>query len=447
MNNLTQFGTLAEYNDFLNSNDCPYVNVSYIGETDEVKYFRDENVFENEYFNMPFTIEITSIGQDESNCTLFLHPDMQARTDFKYKINDGEWQEWPINSNEYVQIYNLEVGDKVQVLNINNRTTTDGQMLFGEIDIWRNYSFDDRIGGSIKIYGNPFSLVNGSNFRNVPEMFNEGGQGYFYHWLSEGRVQDILTDAENLWLPTRSLSVACFREMFIEFTHLVKAPNILAKYLPSEACHRMFEGCTSLTDMPIIAAETIGNNTLASMFTRCSSLVNTTPLHIHNFKFNPENPYVYSLTNMFDSCESLTTTPTWNETITCSDGSSYYCANGMFSNCPNLTDASPIHITIGLGGSDKQRWFDGMFSNDTNLVTGPYINVTTETGMWRESDNIFGGCNNLESFTFLCDTNDNSLNFGLGDNHKNGTWYYRDGVEYNPADYVPAEWTCTPVTA
>lgn len=440
MNNLTQFGTLAEYNDFLNSNDCPYVNVSYIGETDEVKYFRDE-VFENEYFNMPFTIEITSIGQDEPNCTLFLHPDMQARTDFKYKINDGEWQEWPINSNEYVQINDLVVGDKVQVLNINNRTTTDGQMLFGEIDIWRNNNFDDRIGGSIKIYGNPFSLVNGSNFRSVPEMFNEGGQGYFYNWLSNGRVQDILTDAENLWLPTRSLSVACFREMFKEFTHLVKAPNILAKHLPQQACQGMFEGCTSLTDMPIIAAETVESNALSNMFYGCSSLANVTPLHIkRNTGYNP-------VENMFRDCTSLTTTPVWNETIICPEGELNGGICNTFSGCTSLTDASPIHITLNISERNGYVAYWNMMNNTfdgcTSLVTGPYIEINGRLDDMG-ADNIFYNCENLESFTFLC--SHYNFSFGLDNNTKNGTWYYRDGVDYNPAEKVPGSWTCTPVT-
>lgn len=427
MNNLTQFNTLAEYNDFLNSNDCPYVNVSYIGETDEVKYFK-EDLSSDTYFNMPFTVEILSIGQDESNCRLFLQP--EERYYFKYKVNNGEWI---TTTDQYITIDNLVVGDKVQIINKSKRTNNNTSAL-GEFDIWRNDSWDDRIGGDVKIYGNIMSYIVGYEYTTNPTLPEydsqvDGDYGYFTRLSSSDRFKDILVDAENLWMPFRNIPEKAYDKMFMNYGRLEKATNIKVKELPKYACRSMFAGCTSLTDMPIILAEQVAQDAVSEMFNGCTSLVNTTTLHINKILTG-------GMRSMFRGCTSLTTTPTWNETITFAENYTNSAFTSIFEGCTGLTDASPVHITIKIDSADNL--LNGIFSGCTSLVTGPYIEIVYNG--YVNSYGMFDGCSELESVTYL--SNDVNFSFGLGDNTKNGVFYYKDGVEYNPADCVPSTWTC-----
>lgn len=429
MNNLTKFGTIAEYNDFLNSADCPYVNVSYVGATDEVKYFKDETVYQNQYAMMPFTVEITDLGS-EQNARLWIQTTgLEYR---KYKLNDGNWIS--VNVGEDLTLDNLVVGDKVQLIQKRVRTSYYAP-LTGDIALWYNEQWDALIEDArYKIYGNILSLSFGDEYITFPSLDMEQ---YFHYTFHETRWKTNLANAENLWLPTRGLTRACFYEMFKGCANLVKGPNILAKVLPESACDAMFRECPSLTDMPTILAETIQGGTFVCTFFACTALVNTTTLHVKNIIGNSS----VAMSAMFDGCSSLTTTPTWNETVTINlQWPGEHSMDSMFNGCTSLTDASPIHITINDPLATDGYAFNNMFSGCTSLVTGPYI-ATNGGGGW--STDIFNVCNNLESITFLSPQSE--FNFGdLSGNVKEGTFYYLDGVEYNPADYVPAQWSCTP---
>lgn len=430
MNNLTKFGTLAEYNDFLNSADCPYVNVSYVGATDEVKYFKDETVYQNQYAMMPFTVEITDLGGEQA-VRLWFRTGENIYA--KYKLNNGEWISV---GHDNVTLDNLVVGDKVQIIQKIPKRDSQDTGIFGEIAIWYNEQWDSLVENArFKFYGNVLSLSFGDEYKTFPSLDID----FYYYKLFEDtvRLSVNLDNAENLWLPTRGLTLGCFHCMFKDCVNLVKGPNILAKTLPARACDSMFEGCTGLTYMPTILAETIQGGSLINTFKDCTSLVNTTTLHVKNIIGNVGG----AMSCMFYNCSSLTTAPTWNETVIInSEWPAERSMDSMFSGCTSLTDASPIHITINDPEAKDGYIFANMFNECTSLVTGPYL-ATNGGGGWSEG--IFNVCNNLESITFLCPQE--YFNFGdLSGNAKEGTFYYLNGIGYNPADFVPAQWSCTP---
>ena len=52
---LTQFNTYDEYENFLDSQDCPRLNVSYVVDDDQTYYFKDNT--STNFFTMKFTTD------------------------------------------------------------------------------------------------------------------------------------------------------------------------------------------------------------------------------------------------------------------------------------------------------------------------------------------------------------------------------------------------------
>lgn len=302
MNNLTKFNTIAEYNDFLNSNDCPYVNTSYIVETDEVKYFKDD-LHENTYFNMPFTIEILSIGQDEPNCKFFIDTNSEY---LRYKINNGEWTVFN-TADVYLQIDNIVVGDKIQVISKTKRTN-DSEPALGELDIWRTDSWDDKIGGDIKIYGNVMSVIVGDGYLSDLDIKDldlpTTDAGYFTNFIDKGRAKDILVDADNLWLPYRDLPEYAYKSMFKDYTRLEKAPTVNANGLAANACKEMFMGCGSLTGSVILKYNYLEPSAFEAAY--WGSGVTSAEIDLAKFDTTANNPAM-AFYQCFAACQSLAT--------------------------------------------------------------------------------------------------------------------------------------------
>ena len=54
---LTTFNDETEYNEFLSSLACPYINVSYISQTGENKYYKESSALQLQ----PFTIHVDEL--------------------------------------------------------------------------------------------------------------------------------------------------------------------------------------------------------------------------------------------------------------------------------------------------------------------------------------------------------------------------------------------------
>ena len=454
MNNLTKFTTTEEYNIFVNSTECPIINTSYITSENKVEYLNDIQEADSE----PFTIEF--LNTDEPMNISFICKGQQGTYRIKYKINDNDWQvseqsigtAWQDTAGMWINDLNLTTGDKISLI------IEYDQHPLAAVE---RFFVDQNISNlEVKLSGNIMSLYSGDYTVITPQDIYEANKEHIdtfrLQWddscsnliqdYQHNGEQTYLRDIDDLVLPRHGLTPNIFQCLFKNCTYITTACPIKAKGLPSSACYEMFNNCTSLTDMPVIEARTISDSSCFNMFYNCTSLVNTTPLHINRIVANKDGYAGNCTWQMFMLCESLVTAPVWNETLFCettnqSSGILYH----MFDSCTRLEDASPIHLTIVSPDdwrTDRGNFMDNMYNMCSSLVDGPFIEAT-HVNNFSFSD-MFNGCDNLESITYLSPV---SPNFGdMSGNEKNGTFYYLDGVDYNPADFVPATWTCTVYT-
>ena len=165
------------------------------------------------------------------------------------------------------------------------------------------------------------SLINKTNFATATTLESD------YTFYSLFNRCTGLTSAENLILPSTTVTSNCYSEMFYGCTSLKTAPSLPATELAYGCYNRMFYGCSGLTTVPSI---------LPSI-----TLV--------------RNCYEY----MFCNCKSLTTAPVLPAT-TLTDN----CYEYMFGGCAKLNDikclATDISATKCTNG-----WVDGVASTGT----------------------------------------------------------------------------------
>lgn len=343
---LTKFNTEAEYNEFLNSSECPYINVSYIQETDENKYYKEADALMIQPFTMHID-NITSADPIPMRFTVSGENGTSGNTYIKYKLNNNDWV-----TNEYdkgTTVIDLvdssnnrlyyTAGDTIQIISLNNMFCIGGP--------WENQS-----GMSYSISGNVMSTIWGDDYiYATPDKLPFPVTKKYGPWenieytqtnftnLCRFENEFTLIDASDLWLPTKKLPEGIFKEMFRDRANLTAAPNIKAKYLPKYACQNMFANCTSLTDMPLILTETCEEKSLDGMFYRCAALVNTTQLHFKKFIGNNMN-------SMFQECTSLVTAPIWDEDVIFQNINphNWDCFNYIFNGCSLLEDTSTFYI-------------------------------------------------------------------------------------------------------
>lgn len=97
--------------------------------------------------------------------------------------------------------------------------------------------------GQFEVCGNIMSLVYGDGFENnksFPTSSSDNFRKLFYNCNG-------LINAEHLILPSTTLKVGCYKEMFKECVNLTKAPELPATSLTTECYYYMFYSCSSLT--------------------------------------------------------------------------------------------------------------------------------------------------------------------------------------------------------
>jgi len=116
------------------------------------------------------------------------------------------------------------------------------------------------------VVGNVFSIIRGQNYYNNYTLSNTYN---FYKLFNASNV----VSAENLILPTVSLTNYCYGNMFASCTSLTIAPKLPATTLANYCYQYMFSGCTSLTQGPVISFTGIlPTGSCRYMFQNCSSL-------------------------------------------------------------------------------------------------------------------------------------------------------------------------------
>ena len=134
----------------------------------------------------------------------------------------------------------------------------------------------------------------------------------------------------------------------------------------------MFNSCESLTTIPQLDTSKVTN--MSSMFGYCISLQSIPLINTSN---------VTNMKRMFDSCESLTTIPQL-------DTSKATNMNNMFLGCSLLT-------TIPQLNTSSATDINGMFKFCTSLTTIPQLDTSNVTNI----NGIFNNCTALESIPLL----------------------------------------------
>ena len=172
-----------------------------------------------------------------------------------YSTDDGTtWTNLTTSTTEQ-SFGTFAIGDKVLVKGNNTEMSS-------------NLPQYNKFGGTAqsKVYGNIMSLVYGDNFKEQTSL----SKTYTFYGLFYGYTN--LKSAENLILPSTSLTLQCYGEMFRGCTSLTKAPELPATTLAASCYQQMFNGCTSLTKAPELPATTLAQYCYYNMFEGCSSL-------------------------------------------------------------------------------------------------------------------------------------------------------------------------------
>lgn len=394
---LTKFNTETEYNEFLNSPECGYVNVSYVQETDENKYYKETHSLQVK----PFTMEILQQCENDrlENISWWIPWDYIITYNV---IRNGE-QIYTntfssMNSPADMRLPNgecYETGDKIEVIIECSNGTPNSPFIQGA---WFNTAdgtnYKDRYPDNpddpninpdslkIKISGNIMSIYTDDYIYATPSYINYNYQTPYGEMGIQvpGLFGDTyyLQDASELYLPTRGLVPYCYLRMFNRARRLQYGPDIKAKYLPTNACLGMFNGCTSLTDMPLILAETVEEGALDGMFQDCTSLVNTTQLHIKKI-------YTSFGNWMFSGCSSLVTAPVWNEDVELINMTyNYNWLDWAFGGCSSLEDMSTWNIRFNRIDAYNGVLCHCAFAGCPSLTNTPYWGLT-----YNASDNVY----------------------------------------------------------
>ena len=430
-NYITKFNTEAEYNTFKNSAEMPYVNVSYIVETDENKFYKELYAQQTK----PFTIEILSDydnGADpltriiieyytSGTCSynVIRNGSKIYSTTFTYDNRCEINAPWEANGH-------FLVGDKIEIVCKNNRG--DRRIGIRRMNYYvgdSNYHEAHPNTLTVKFSGNIMSLFTDDYIYATPiglDMdYSSGGARFIGEcW---GMFSSTVANAEDLFLPARGVPAYAFREMFKDNTVLVKGPNIYAKSLGDGACFDMFNGCTALTDMPVIMAQSIKGQALIEMFYGCTSLVNTTPLHFKEIIGTWDGGICRS---MFEGCTSLVDAPAWDEDYVNVIGYDNIF-NDMFKNCTSLETCDWNLYPEDQGNEPISR---SMFEGCTALTKGPSLNRGTNEYSGTVYDTLYNGTyNDLNEFNFgKCS---GPIDFSSGSTYAaSGTIYVADDSVY-----------------
>ena len=197
--------------------------------------------------------------------------------------------------------------------------------------LWKGELSGNNVGhfystGNYAVQGNIMSLLYSDNFEEQEDITNSTFSSLFSN-------NSKLISAENLVLPSTTLSDWCYWGMFSNCTGLTTAPELPATTLAQSCYGSMFINCTSLTTTPELPATTLANYCYSSMFDGCTSLTTAPELPAETLAQN-----CYS--SMFEGCTSLTTAPELSATTLAER-----CCYRMFYGCTSLTTAPELPAT------------------------------------------------------------------------------------------------------
>lgn len=249
---------------------------------------------------------------------------------------------------------------------------------------------------SVKVYGNPLSIIYGDNF--VGQSLS--GLDYAFYELFRHNVSSnsCLVDASNLYLDL-GISNSCYTWMFMGCENLINTPELPATTLANSCYSGMFGGCYSLTSAPELPATTLAD---------------------------------YCYNSMFQSCTSLTTAPSLPAT-TLAQG----CYGSMFKGCTSLVNAPELPATTLV-----QSCYDRMFSGCTSLTTAPDLPATTLAQVCYQY--MFSDCTSLQYIKCLATdiSASGSHNYWVYNVSSTGTFIKDANASWSTGvNGIPSGWT------
>lgn len=177
----------------------------------------------------------------------------------EYSLNGGEWTS--ITAASTPQAISVSKDDVIRFKGTNNAYagSKSNYASFG-----KDTSGDTSSTAHFIAEGNVMSLIYGDNFIGNTAMTGK------YNFCSLFKRTNI-ESAENLVLPSTTLTEYCYRALFSWCTELTVAPKLPATTLAKGVYWYMFEKC-AIVEAPELLAETLVQECYGNMFTGCTSL-------------------------------------------------------------------------------------------------------------------------------------------------------------------------------
>ena len=178
----------------------------------------------------------------------------------QYSKNNGTWTSITASSTMSIPVV---IGDVVRFKGTNTRYCEGNKANYSSFG-----STEGGVGGGTAQFnaeGNIMSLVYGDNFDGQTALTSN------YNFCQLFKCSHCVS-AENLVLPTISLTPYCYRAMFSRCDDLIEVPALPATTLAQGCYWYMFEQSPSFTDAPELPAETLVAECYGHMFEKCTSL-------------------------------------------------------------------------------------------------------------------------------------------------------------------------------
>ena len=276
--------------------------------------------------------------------------DNSAKT-ISYSLNEGSWTQ--ITSTAAGVTINVSAGDKIRLKGSNTTYATSNTVFSG-------FGGGEGVTGTatFDVSGNIMSLIYGDYFANQTALTGE----FNFCCLFDG---SNAVSAENLILPSMTLTPHCYRALFANCAYFTTAPALPATTI-AESCYRfMFSADNLLTSVPSILPAT-------TLYKECYY-------------------------GMFNSCRALTTAPELPATTLTTS-----CYKQMFMTCSSLTYIKCLATNISVG-SPTTDWVKNVAASGTFVKSHEMSSWTVgangiPTG-WVATDDIITVSDPVISFT------------------------------------------------
>ena len=170
---------------------------------------------------------------------------------FEFSIDDGDtWY----TANESLSNAMSIVGDRIMLRASASTLTYDSIRLY----VYKNGGYD-----MFKVYGNPLSLIYGSDFNQ-----SHANETIVLRRLF--RQNTLLRSAEGLAIPYHTGATYNLREMFQRDYYMRYSPESIPDCDTNAA--QMFYNCSALTTAPVVNIYNYANSDFSQMFYHCSAL-------------------------------------------------------------------------------------------------------------------------------------------------------------------------------